>query len=145
MALLSCQTCVGRKNRDVPHPHQGVLNAYEPGPFTSLDLNKGDEKELEAGKPVMKQNQGSELAGGAICVQDVDAPKAAVWSQILDMDSYKGKVPKVNECKNYVVNQNNDGTTTMKTKMVVGVIPGYAVSVILFSYVWIYVKCLINF
>ncbi|KAL3905276.1 MAG: hypothetical protein SGILL_009743, partial [Bacillariaceae sp.] len=120
--------CVGRKNRDLPHSHQGVLNSYEPGPFTSLDLDTGDEKELESGKPVMKQVQGtgSELAGGAICVQDVDAPKAAVWSQILDMDVYKGKVPKVNECKNYVVNQNDDGTTTMKTKMVVGVVPGYA-------------------
>jgi hypothetical protein len=112
----------------MPHPHQGVLSPYGPGPFQSLDLDKGDEKELQSGKPVMKQNQGSELAGGAICVQDVDAPKAAVWSQILDLDSYKGKVPKVNECKNYVVKQNKDGTTTLKTKMVVGVIPGYAVS-----------------
>jgi hypothetical protein len=93
-----------------------------------LDLNTADEKELQAGKPVMKQNQGSDLAGGAICVQDVDAPKDAVWSQILDLDAYKGKVPKVNECKNYVVKTNPDGTTTMKTKMVVGVIPGYAVS-----------------
>ncbi|KAG7344257.1 polyketide cyclase / dehydrase and lipid transport domain containing protein [Nitzschia inconspicua] len=126
VALVSCQSCQCRKNYDVPHAHQGVLSPYEPGPFQSLELNKGDEKELEAGKPVMKQQQGSDLAGGAICVQDVDAPKAAVWSQILDLDSYKGKVPKVNECKNYAVQQNADGTTTMKTKMVVGVIPGYA-------------------
>jgi hypothetical protein len=125
--LFLSQPCTSRKNHDIPHPHQGVLSSYEPGPFQSLDLNKGDEKELESGKPVMKQNRGSELAGGAICVQDVDAPKAAVWSQILDLDSYKGKVPKVNECKNYVVKQNQDGTTTLKTKMVVGVIPGYAV------------------
>jgi hypothetical protein len=128
VAFLSCQSCQCRKNYDVPHAHQGVLSPYEPGPFQSLSLNKGDEKELEAGKPVMKQQQGSDLAGGAICVQDVDAPKAAVWSQILDLDAYKGKVPKVNECKNYEVKQNPDGTTTLKTKMVVGVIPGYAVS-----------------
>jgi hypothetical protein len=128
VALLSCQSCLCRKDYDVPHAHQGVLSPYEAGPFHSLDLNKGDEKELESGKPVMKQQQGSDLAGGAICVQDVDAPKAAVWSQILDLDAYKGKVPKVNECKNYAVQQNEDGTTTLKTKMVVGVIPGYAVS-----------------
>jgi hypothetical protein len=105
------------------------LTPYEAGPFQSLDLNKVDEKELESGKAVMKQQQGSDLAGGAICVQDVDAPKASVWSQILDLDAYKGKVPKVNECKNYVVKQNQDGTTTLKTKMVVGIIPGYAVSI----------------
>ena len=129
-ALLSCQLCVGKKNYGLPHAHQGVLNSYEPGPFSSLDLTSGDEKELEAGKPVMKQQQGADLAGTAICVQDVEAPKAAVWSQILDLDAYKGKVPKVNECKNYEVQQNSDGTTTMKTKMVVGVIPGYAVSVL---------------
>ena len=128
IVLLCSQPCTCRKNYDIPHPHQGVLSPYEAGPFQSLNLDKGDEKELQSGKPVMKQNQGDDLAGGAICVQDVDAPKAAVWSQILDLDSYKGKVPKVNECKNYKVKQNKDGTTTLKTKMVVGVLPGYAVS-----------------
>jgi hypothetical protein len=128
VALVSCQLCQCRRNYDVPHAHQGVLTPYEAGPFQSLDLNQGDEQELESGKPVMKQQQGSDLGGGAICVQDVEAPKSAVWSQILDLDTYKGKVPKVNECKNYVVKQNEDGTTTLKTKMVVGVIPGYAVS-----------------
>jgi hypothetical protein len=119
--------CSARKNRDIAHPHRGVLNPYEAGPFSSLDLNAGDEKELTDGKPVMKQNRGDDLAGGAICIQDVDAPKEAVWAQILDLDAYKGKVPKVNECKNYEVKENPDGTCTMKTKMVVGVIPGYAV------------------
>ena len=52
----------------------------------------------------------------------------AVWNQILDLDSYKGKVPKVSECKNYVAKLNEDGTSTMKTKMAVKVIPGYGVS-----------------
>lgn len=142
VALLSCQSCYCRKNYDVPHEHQGVLNRYDPGPFQSLTLDKGDEKELLAGKPVMKQQQGSDLAGGAICVQDVDAPKAAVWSQILDLDSYKGKVPKVNECKNYVVKQNPDGSMTLKTKMVVGVIPGYAVSLTFCMVHWHTFGCL---
>jgi hypothetical protein len=124
---VTCQPCVSRKDRDFPHPHTGVLKPYAAGPFESLKLDNGDEKELELGRPVMKQSKGSDLAGGAICVQDVEAPKEAVWSQILDLDSYKGKVPKVNECRNYIVKQNEDGTCTMKTKMVVGVIPGYAV------------------
>ena len=116
-----------KKNRDVAHPFAPTLDAYQPGPF-DLKLNSADEKTLSSGKPVMKQTQGKDgQGGGAICVQDVDAPKEAVWSQILDLDAYRGKVPKVNEAKNYVCRENNDGTCTIKTKMVLGVIPGYSV------------------
>jgi len=125
--LLSSIQIEAKKNYDVPHSHQGLLKAYEAGPFESLKLDSSDEKLLESGKPVMKQTEGAD-SGGAICVQDVDAPKDAVWAQILSLDSYKGKVPKVNESKNYKVQQNPDGTCTIKTKMVVGVIPGYSVS-----------------
>ena len=69
--------CTGRKSRDVPHGHRGVLKPYEAGPFQSLDLSKGDEEVLDSGKSIMKQNQasGDELGGGAICVQDIAAPK----------------------------------------------------------------------
>lgn len=127
VSLWSASTCAG-KDRNVPHGHKGLLKPYKPGPFESLKLDKNDETTLDAGKSVMKQKQGDALAGGAICVQDVDAPKEAVWSQILDLDKYKGKVPKVNEAKNYKVQLNKDGSCTIKTKMVVGVIPGYSVS-----------------
>jgi len=107
------------------------LQPYESGPF-DLKLGKDDERALGSGKPVMKQKESKgELGGGAICVQDIEAPKEAVWSQILDLDSYKGKVPKVNNCNNYEVMQNSDGTCTIKTKMVIGVIPGYSVSCML--------------
>ena len=125
---LSCPIDA-KKNRDAPHPHKGILSSYEPGQFKDLKLSKSDEKELASGKPVMKQSvpKPGELGGGAICVQDVDAPKEAVWGQILALDSYKGKVPKVNEAKNYFLKQNSDKTTTVKTKMVLGVIPGYSV------------------
>lgn len=128
VALWSVATTSSKKDRNLPHAHQGILKAYEPGPFQSLKLDSNDEKLLDEGKPVMKQTQGEDLGGGAICVQDVDAPKEAVWSQILDLDRYKGKVPKVAESKNYKVQQNPDGTCTIKTKMIVGVIPGYSVS-----------------
>jgi len=70
---------------------------------------------------------GAGLGGRAICVQDVDAPKKAVWTQILDLDHYVGKVSKLKECKNYEVTKHRDGSTTIKTKMVIGVIPGYSV------------------
>jgi hypothetical protein len=78
-------------------------------------------------KQLMPRKDDPTGSGGAICVQDVHAPLPAVWHQILDMNSYKSKVSKVNECKNYLVKKRGDGTTQIKTKQVLGVLPGYAV------------------
>jgi len=117
-------------NRNAPHGHKGILSSYSPGPFATV-LDPSDEKDLEKGNPVMKQlpsDDGDALAGKAICIQDVAAPKNAVWNQILDLDHYKGKVNKLKECKNYYVKANEDGTVRIKTKMVIGVMPGYSVS-----------------
>lgn len=128
VVVTQLASCHGKKqNRDLPHIHRGVLSSFEAGPFDSIELDKNDEKVLDSGKPIMKmtQGEGDELGGSSICVQDVAAPKEAVWSQILDFDAYKGKVPKVGECKNYVAKLNDDGTSTMKTQMSVKVIPGY--------------------
>ena len=117
-------------DRNAPHGHRGVLSAYKPGPFETK-LDKKDEKDLEKGNPVMKQlpaDDGDENGGKAICIQDVAAPKRAVWNQILDLDNYKGKVSKLKECKNYFLKVNpTEGTVNIKTKMVIGVMPGYAV------------------
>eukprot|EP00980_Cylindrotheca_fusiformis_P004682 scaffold992_cov116-Cylindrotheca_fusiformis.AAC.17 len=127
-SLLRVSPIDAKKNRDAPHPHQGILTPYKPGPFTSLSLTNSDIQDLNEGKPVMKQTQAKdgEMAGGAICVQDIQAPMDQVWDQILNLNDYKGKVPKVNECVNYCDRVNKDGTRTIKTKMVVGVIPGYS-------------------
>lgn len=75
----------------------------------------------------MKQIPGENGQGGrAICVQDVNAPSDAVWNQILNVDSYVGKVSKLKECKNYLVKKLENGNYRIKTKMVVGVLPGYS-------------------
>jgi hypothetical protein len=125
---ICLSACWAKKDRNQPQGHQGLLTPYKPGPF-SATLSKSDEKLLAAGKSVMKQTMPSEgeAGGGAICVQDIQAPKEAVWSQILDLNSYKGKVPKVNVSKNYVSKRNPDGSNTIKTRMVLGVMPGYSV------------------
>lgn len=119
----------GRKtDRNSPHHHFGVLEPYSPGPFTNLSLDKQDEKTLLGGKSVMKvlADESDPSGGGkSICVQDVQAPKNAVWNQILDLDHYVGKVSKLKECKNYLVKGQPDGSFKVKTKMVVGVMPGY--------------------
>lgn len=116
-------------NRNAPHGHDGKLAPYTPGPFSILQLSPSDESLLSKGKPVMKQipypAEEEKEGGRAICVQDVDAPKPAVWNQILGLDQYVGKVSKLKECKNYFVGARDDGTVQIKTKMVIGVLPGY--------------------
>lgn len=118
-----------RKDRNAGHYHRGVLSSYKPGKFTSLSLGSKDENSLQNGKAVMKQipdeSGDSKQGGRAICVQDVCAPKSAVWNQILDFDHYKGKVSKLKDCKNYLVKRNGDGTFRIKTKMIVSALPGY--------------------
>lgn len=130
--LLSVSVSVcGRKERNVPHGHHGLLRAYEAGPF-DLSLKASEEQDLSSGKAVMKQvmpTKGEDDSGGGVfCVQDIAAPKQAVWNQILRMDEYTKKVAKVIECKNYEVQRNKDGSITMKTRQKLGVLPGYSVS-----------------
>jgi hypothetical protein len=121
-----------KKDRNVPHGHYGKLKPYTPGPFGSLKLTKDEISTLEKGQSVMKQimPDNPNDAGSAICVQDIMAPIQAVWYQILDLDNYTKKVPKLIEHKNYLVKKNNnDGTMTIKTKQVLGVLPGYSVCI----------------
>jgi len=129
VALFGCHVSA-RTDRNQPHPNQGVLKGYEPGPF-DIKLTKQDEKSLAAGKPVMKQTMADSsdpaAGGGAICVQDIHAPKDVVWDQILDLNAYKGKVPKVIKSKNYYEGKTKEGNNRFKTNMVIGVMPGYSV------------------
>merc|ERR1712176_499989 len=77
---------------------------------------------------IMKQipDPGSKQGGRAICVQDVNAPKSAVWNQILNLNDYEKKVSKLKHCKNYFFERNEeDGTYRIKTKFAISVIPGY--------------------
>jgi hypothetical protein len=129
-AVLLCVAVSGRKECNVPHGHYGLIKAHEPGPF-DVTLKESDEKELSSGKSVMKQVMPKpgvdDSAGGVFCVQDIEAPKDAVWNQILGMDDYVKKVSKVLECKNYQVQKNENGSITIKTRQKLGVLPGYSV------------------
>jgi len=118
-----------RSKRPSSHPHQGLLSPYTPDSFeSSPPLTPSDEKALAKGLNVMKQLPAIDggAGGRAICVQDINAPTTHIWNQILDLNNYVGKVPKLKKCENYEVNDNDDGTKTIKTRMVVGVLPGYS-------------------
>jgi hypothetical protein len=128
LVIISLEwTALAKQDRNQPHPHKGLLPSYNPGPF-NVKISAGEEAKLQKGEAVMKQTPSSDPAagGGAICIQDIAAPKAAVWNQILDLDSYSKKVPKVVNCKNYHVAQRGQ-EHSIKTRMVVGVLPGYSV------------------
>uniref|UniRef100_A0A7S3QJ75 Coenzyme Q-binding protein COQ10 START domain-containing protein n=1 Tax=Chaetoceros debilis TaxID=122233 RepID=A0A7S3QJ75_9STRA len=130
LSLSLLQVEAKKINRDAGHTHNGLLTPYSPGAF-NMKMESKDEEILGKGNSVMKNlpadnDPEGKLGGKAICVQDIDAPKKAVWRQILDMDSYVGKVSKVKECNNYSVEPNSDGTVRFKTKMVLGVMPGYS-------------------
>ncbi|KAI2509993.1 hypothetical protein MHU86_4419 [Fragilaria crotonensis] len=55
LLIATIVLCVcGRKDRNVPHGHFGILKAHAPGPF-EVELQASDEQVLSAGKSVMKQ------------------------------------------------------------------------------------------
>jgi hypothetical protein len=130
LLLAIATTCCNakKKDRNLPHGHKGKLRPYKPGPF-AVKLTAADEATLRSGHPVTKQTVPADpnAPGTVLCIQDVEAPLSAVWSQILDMDQYNKKVSKVTECRNYFVSKLSGGRVTIKTKQVLGVLPGYSV------------------
>ena len=138
-------------DRNLPHGHRGKLQPYPPGPFVGLILTKEDEKTLDNGDSVMKQtipsdgSSSTSTGGAAICVQDVQAPITALWSQILHMEEYPKKVNKVLKCENYYIQPEEQEQVKnfvpqlpvkkdytilrIKTKQVLGVLPGYSVNI----------------
>ena len=125
LLLLSCVLSDAKKPSS--HPHSGLLTPYKTSSFDDVKLDKSDEKKLASGTNVMKQIPAADggAGGRALCIQDITAPTQHIWNQILDFNSYVGKVPKLKECKNYFVGDDNEGAKRIKTKMVVGVLPGY--------------------
>ena len=125
-ALFLASAASRRNDRNQFHGHKGKLSPHTAGLPKAVKLSVADRAKLEKGGTVMKQEK-SGAGGGAICVQDVQAPAEAVWFQILDLPNYHKKVSKVKESKNYVVSKQRDGTVKIKTKQVLGVLPGYSV------------------
>jgi hypothetical protein len=81
LLLLLCLALVqGKTDHNKPHPHGALLKPYSPtNPFQGISLSRKDESLLLDGKPVTKQTMPDKDdpdggAGGAICVQDVQAP-----------------------------------------------------------------------
>jgi hypothetical protein len=82
-----------------PHPHQGIIKAYNGAPDVPILLPE-DLAKLDRGEAVMKQvKEGS--GGRGIAVQDVHASPEIIWSKIIDFNNYPGMVENVKSCKVY--------------------------------------------
>jgi hypothetical protein len=128
LAVATNSCMANKKNRNLPHGHKGKLRPYSPGPF-SVKLTAANEETLKSGYPVTTQAVSADpnAPGTIVCIQDVEAPVSAIWKQILDMDQYHKKVSGVTESRNYFVSKLSGGRMTIKTKQVLGVLPGYSV------------------
>lgn len=86
-----------------PHPHQGLLAAYDGAPPRPT-LTEAELATLAAGGALLKQDQtasGEGAAGRAIAVQDIHADPATIWARITDYAAYPRMVDNVKECAVY--------------------------------------------
>ena len=105
-----------------PHFHGPTRAPFAPSDSIAPELGSGDLAKLEEGGIVTVQSsQGSN--GGGCAVEVIRAPPDVVWSQLLTFETYPTKVPKVKSCANYEVTK-EAGAELMKTRYVVGVVPG---------------------
>ena len=113
--------------RGVPHPHQGKLKPFEPGP-PSVKLSGADQAKVDGGELVMRQtviDGGS--SGRATAIQAVHAPPRLVWKQLLDLNAYPSKVEKLTECSKYFEKARGvDGSKTIKARFLVKAAPGFS-------------------
>ncbi|KAL7558311.1 hypothetical protein ACA910_019344 [Epithemia clementina (nom. ined.)] len=140
----SAANAFGTNNNDrsKPHQHQGMLAPFQPDAICGFSATKEEEKVLANGKPVIKQflsdspfdisssrgdiREGDlPTAGGVLCIQDVNAPLEAAWSQILDFNDYKSKVPLIKASQIYSMVEKVKDMINIKTHMVLSAMVGF--------------------
>lgn len=118
---------VNAAQRGSPHPHQGKLKPFEPGP-PKIKLSSADQSKVDDGELVMRQtviDGGS--SGRATAIQAVHAPPRLVWKQLLDLNSYPSKVDKLTECGKYFEKVRGvDGSKNIKARFLVKAAPGFS-------------------
>jgi hypothetical protein len=84
---------------DKPHPHQGIVPAFEGAP-PRIELTAEQRATLERGEAVMTAVPGDE-GGRGMAVQDVHAPPEVIWERIGAFREYPHMVDRVVECEPY--------------------------------------------
>lgn len=97
---------------DKPHPHQGLLAAYQPVSL-SIELDEDQRKDLAKGDLVIFTQEEQDTGGRGVAVLDIHAPIDTVWSRIMGFDHYKDWVGPVKIAKVYR-QEGHDTFTHMK-------------------------------
>eukprot|EP01036_Dinobryon_divergens_P029585 gene29585-38706_t len=87
VTLLFCDA--GTKSR--PHSHKGILPPFT-GDHIAYNISADQNKKLKAGEPVII-NQRNGKSGGAIVLQDVNAPPNLCMDRIRDLGFYHKVLP----------------------------------------------------
>lgn len=100
IALSLVSAVAWAADADKPHPHQGIVTAYEGAP-PRVELTDDELATLARGEAVRKQVQYGSGGGRGVAVMDIDAPTKYVWSKIGDYSSYPSWVDNLEECEIY--------------------------------------------
>lgn len=101
-----CSTVALAADADSPHPHQGVVDAYDGAP-PKVELSDDDLATLGRGEAVRKQVQYGSSGGRGVAVMDIDSPPKYVWAKIGDYASYPDWIDNLNECEMYAKDGSN--------------------------------------
>mmetsp|Transcript_27914 Transcript_27914/g.31921 ORF Transcript_27914/g.31921 Transcript_27914/m.31921 type:complete len:421 (-) Transcript_27914:117-1379(-) len=83
-----------------PHSHSGRFQPYNPAEMLVKNLDSAAVQTLESGKLYKQALQGKN-AKRVLVIQDIKAPPATVFGQILDYSNYSKKVPQTFESEIY--------------------------------------------
>jgi hypothetical protein len=107
--LLLAVAAVRGADPGKPHPHQGILPPYEPGPL-DITLEEEHRERLADGKLVIITIEKTDSGGTGIGISDIAAPPEIVWSRITGFEYYSLWVGPVKFCEVY--HQAGDTTKT---------------------------------
>ncbi len=82
-----------------PHPHQGIVAAYQGAP-PAVTLSPEESAKLAAGELVLKQVRRGN-GGHGVAFMDIAAPPATIWSRIVNYPMYPRWVDNVEACEVY--------------------------------------------
>lgn len=97
--LVSCGT-LHAADPASPHPHTGVIEAFEGKP---AQPNLGQEQlaNLALGEAILITSEGSQ-GGRGVAIQDIQATPEAIWNRIRAFREYPGMVNYVEQCEPYL-------------------------------------------
>lgn len=119
VALALCLVLALASDKNKPHGHQGVLEAYTGKPLPCKPTGE-QSKKLEKGEAVMVTERVGGKGGRGVVIQDVNSPPAICMSKIRDLPRYPKMVPHVKSIEIYETKKSFTGEEKVGAKYNVG-------------------------